>query len=102
MIYNLSGFVTRVTRRVPHAEQELLTLPDHLSSTPVFNGVRVARSFVFNVMFYRSLFLLSSCFYWLLCCLFFFDLRILFTPLVSSNSSYKGSCCSIFSFQFCV
>jgi hypothetical protein len=26
--------------------------------------------------------------FWPLCCLYFFDLRILKTPLVSSNSSY--------------
>jgi hypothetical protein len=26
-------------------------------------------------------------FFWPLCCLFFFDIRILITPLVSSNSS---------------
>jgi hypothetical protein len=31
---------------------------------------------------------LLSFFFWLLCCLFFFDLRILITPFVSSNSSY--------------
>jgi hypothetical protein len=32
---------------------------------------------------------LSFCtFVWSLCCLFFFDVRILITPLVSSNSSY--------------
>jgi hypothetical protein len=36
-----TGFVTRLTRRVPLVEQELLTLPEHLSSPPVFSGVRV-------------------------------------------------------------
>ena len=30
-----------------------------------------------------------SFFFWPLCCLFFFDIQILITPLVSSNSSYK-------------
>ena len=39
-------------------------------------------------MFCRSLFVLFSLFYWPLCCLFFFDIRILITPLVSSNSFY--------------
>ena len=29
----------------------------------------------------------GACFFWPLCCLFFFDIRILITPLVSSNSS---------------
>ena len=41
-------------------EQELLTLPKHLSSSPVFSGVRVARSLVFCVEFCRSLFVLFS------------------------------------------
>jgi hypothetical protein len=36
-------------------EQELLTLPEHLSSPPVFSGVRVTRSLVFSVVFCRSL-----------------------------------------------
>ena len=39
-------------------------------------------------MFCRSLFVLSTFFFWSLCCLFFVDLRILITSLVSSNSSY--------------
>jgi hypothetical protein len=37
-------------------------------------------------MFCRSLFVLLYFFFWPLCCLFF-DIRILITPLVSSNSS---------------
>ena len=45
------GFVTRLTRRVPLVEQELLTLPEHLSSPPVFGGVRVTRSLVLYVCF---------------------------------------------------
>jgi len=32
-------------------EQELLTLPGHLSSPPVFSGVRVSRSLVLYVCF---------------------------------------------------
>ena len=32
----ITGFVTRITRRVPLVEQELLTLPEHMSSPPVF------------------------------------------------------------------
>ena len=67
---------------MPLVEQELLTLPDHLSSPPVCSGVRVARSVVFCVVFCRSLFVLLSFFFWPLCCLSF-DLQILITPLVS-------------------
>jgi hypothetical protein len=36
----ITWFVTRLTRRVPLVEQELLTISEHLSSPPVFNGVR--------------------------------------------------------------
>ena len=47
----ITGFVTRLTRRVPLVEQELLILPEHLSSPPVFSGVRVTRSLVLYVCF---------------------------------------------------
>ena len=47
----VTGFVTRLTRRVPLVEQELLTLPEPLSSPPVFSGVRVTRSLVLCVCF---------------------------------------------------
>jgi hypothetical protein len=47
----ITGFVTRLTRRVPLVEQELLTLPEHLSSPPVFSGVRVTRSSVLYACF---------------------------------------------------
>jgi hypothetical protein len=33
---------------------------------------------------------LTRCYFWPLCCLFFFDIRILITPLVSSNSSSRS------------
>ncbi len=65
-------------------EQELLTPPEHLSLPTVLNGVRVTRSLVLCVCFVdRSV----SFFVSPLCCLFFFDIWILITPLVSSNSS---------------
>jgi hypothetical protein len=45
--------------------------------------------FSFMCMFCRSLFVLLYFFFWPLCCLFYFDIRILITPLVSSNSSQR-------------
>ena len=46
-----TGFViTLATRRVPHVEQDLLTLPEHLRSPLVFGGVRVVYSLVFYVV----------------------------------------------------
>ena len=47
----ITGFVTRLARRVPLVEQELLTLLQHLSSSPVFSGIRVTRSLVLYVCF---------------------------------------------------
>ena len=41
----------KVTRQVSLVEQELLTLPNHLSSPPVCNGVRVTRYLVLCVCF---------------------------------------------------
>jgi hypothetical protein len=56
----ITGFVTIVTRQVPHVEQEWPTLPEHLSSLPVFSGVCVAWSIIFCVVFCRLLFVLWS------------------------------------------
>jgi hypothetical protein len=47
----VTGFVTRLTRRVPLVEQKMLTLPKHLSLLPIFSGVRVTLSLVFCVVF---------------------------------------------------
>ena len=60
-------------RRVSIVEQELLTLPEHQSSPPVFCGVLVARSLASCVVFCRSLFVLLYFFFLPLCCLFFID-----------------------------
>ena len=74
---------------VPLVEQELPTLPEHLSSPPplVFSGVRVIQSLVLCVMFCRSLFVL---------CTFSFDHCVVcpsiygfFTSLESSKKSLK-------------
>ena len=57
-------------------------LPEHLSSPRVLLGLLcVAWTLVFYVVLCRSLFVLLSFFFWLLCCLSFFDQRILITPL---------------------
>ena len=54
---------------------------------PSFSDVRVAWSLVLCALIGRSLFVLFYFFFWPLCCLSF-DLRILITPLVSTNSSF--------------
>jgi hypothetical protein len=69
--------------------RKLFTLPEHLSSLPVFSEVQVNRSLLLCACFVdRCLYL----FFWPLCCLFFFDLRILITSSVSSNSLYCFKC----------
>jgi hypothetical protein len=50
-LYHGNRFVSRLTRRVPLVEQELLTLPEYPSSLPVFSWVRVTRSLVLCVCF---------------------------------------------------
>ena len=85
----ITGFVTRLTWRVSLVEQELLTLPEHLSSSPVFSGVCVTWSLILCVClvdhkclsFFRLAIVLSVLWYT------HFD----YLPLVSSNSSYFTS-----------
>jgi hypothetical protein len=81
-------FVTRLTRRMPLVEQDLLKLSEQLGSPPVISGVRGTRSLVLCVCFVDRCLSFSTFVFWPLCCLFFLDLRIRITPLVSSNSSY--------------
>jgi hypothetical protein len=40
-LFIITGFVTRLTRQVPRMEQELLTIPEHLCSLPVFSGLQL-------------------------------------------------------------
>ena len=47
----ITGFVARLTRRLPLVEQELLTLLDHPISPLFFNGVRLTRSLVLYICF---------------------------------------------------
>jgi hypothetical protein len=79
-----------------HLQALLLTLSGYLSSLPISSGVRVTRPLVFCVMFCRSLFVplvvLLKQIFWPLRCFSFFDLRLLITPLVSSNFSYLHQC----------
>ena len=47
----ITGFVTRLTRRMSPVKQELLTILEHPSSPPVLSGVHVTRSLVLCVCF---------------------------------------------------
>ena len=74
-------------QRVPLVGHELLNLPEHMISPPIFSGVRVVRFSVFWLVFCTSLFVLVSI--WPLRCMSF-ALWILITPLVSTDSSVYG------------
>ena len=97
----ITGFVTRLTRRVPLVEQELLILPEHLSSPPVFSGVRVTRSLVLYVCFVdRCLFFCSFSFGHCVVCSssiyrFWLPLWYLQTLLIESKSKGNSIQCSI-------
>jgi len=67
-----------------HVVQDQLTLPMHLGFL------------VFCIMFYGSLFFLLWFFAWRLCCMSFFDLRLLITPLVSSSCFHLNMWCPPF------
>jgi hypothetical protein len=86
----ITGFVTRLTGQVPLVEQELLILSKHLSSPPVFSGVRVTRSLVLCVCFVD-------------CCLSFelFLLAIvLYVLLRYTDSSYPFGIFKLFLYIF--
>ena len=68
----------------------MLTLPEHMSSPPVSSEVHVTQSLVLYVCFVDRCLII---FFWPLCCLFFFDIRILITPLVSSASRWLFVLC---------
>ena len=53
----MQGASTSCERRVPRIEQELLTLPEHMSSPPLFSEFHIPRSLVFCVEC-KSLFVL--------------------------------------------
>jgi hypothetical protein len=61
----ITGFGTKLLRRVPLVEQELLTPPVHPSSPPIFSGFHVTLSFM--CMFCRLLFVLLYFFFWPFC-----------------------------------
>ena len=74
--------VIRGTRWVPHMEEELLTLPEHMSSHPVCSEVPVVRSLVSFIVFCTWLFVLVSCFFCSMYCLSSFDQCIVCPPSI--------------------
>jgi hypothetical protein len=88
LLLKSESILVRNIPTVAHAEQELPTFPEHLSSSHVISVVRVAGSLVFCVLLCRSLFAHYFFSSLNLYCLSF-DLRLLIAPSVSSNLSHK-------------
>ena len=59
----------------------------HPTPPPVFSRIRVTRSLVVCVCFVDRCLSFCTFLFCPLCCLFFFDIQIMITPLVFSNSS---------------
>ena len=84
--FNISNQIFRKKNKIKINVIVFVVCNIYLSSSPVFCGVRITRSLVLCVcLICRSLFVFLSLFYWILCCLSYLNLRILITPLVSSN-----------------
>ena len=98
----ITEFILRVTRWVPLVEQDLLTLPEHLSSPFVIGWVRVARSVAVCVTLSKSLFfvvfplaIVSSVFLLLTDSCYLFDISKLFLIMIFIQyTSYIFSFCS--------
>ena len=72
-------------------EHALLTLPEHLSSPPVFNAVRVSLSLIFCVFFAdRCLSFCPFSFVYCIVCASSIYLRLPITPLVYSTFSFSA------------
>ena len=78
--------VTRLRRRVPLGEQELLTIQEHMSSSPVVSVVCVTRSLVFCVCFVDS---------WLSFCAFSFGHCVVCSSLNSLLITPSNPTCSL-------
>ena len=84
LLFILAGFVTRETRRISLVER--FTLPEQLSSPPVFSGVHFARSFVFCVLLDRCLSVCPFSFGHCVVCLS--SISGFWLPLLVSSNSY--------------
>jgi len=59
---SISYNVRVVLRHVSLVEQEMLTISEHTITNSILSGVRFAQSFVFSVVFWRTLFVILSFF----------------------------------------
>jgi hypothetical protein len=78
-----------LSRRVSLVELELLTLPEHLNSPPVFSGVRVTQSLVLYVCFVDRCLSFCTFSFGHLCFLLFFDIRFLITPFMVATVQFS-------------
>ena len=88
MIINTCGMIQQKFHQFGMGIQFQRLYRSIILTQDLFSGFRVTRSLVFCVMSWRSLFIPLSFFFWPLCCLSFFYLRLLIASLVSSGFRY--------------
>jgi hypothetical protein len=91
-------FLSRLTRRVSQEEQELITFPEHMSSPPVFGGVRVTRSLVLYVCF-ADRWLSFVTFDLIYHCLFVFSITIVINMKDISIINFCTFCKYLFKYE---
>ena len=82
--YYQDGWCWHPTNRINPTTFLYILINQH----PVLSGVRVTRSLVLCVCFVDRCLSFCTFLFGHWCCMFFFDIRILITPLVFSNSSW--------------
>ena len=76
----------RYLRKLP-VERRKISRAERRGKFSLKMKIGIARHLVFCVVFCTSMFVLFVFYFWSLCCLCFFGLWLMLTPLVSSNSS---------------
>ena len=85
LLWLITWFLFRITRRVQLVKQERYIIPKHSSSPTFVSGDDVSLILIFCVVFYRLLFACLPFCYSPLYCISLFDLWLLITTLESSN-----------------
>ena len=85
LLWLITWFLFRITRRVQLVKQELYIIPEHSSSPTFVSGDGFTLILIFCVVFCRLLFACSPFFYSPLYCISLFDLWLLIITLASSN-----------------
>jgi hypothetical protein len=85
LLWLITWFLLRITRRVQLVKQERYIIPEHSSSPTFVSRDGLTLTVLFCVVFCRLLFACSPFFYSPLYCISLFDLWLLITTLTCSN-----------------